>query len=726
MRLFTKLVVLMSVMIFSNKPFAQSRIQYNNQDIFLSGANLAWNNFARDIGPGETDFNYFADVLLQMHDHGGNALRLWLHTNGAASPEFDSSGFVLSPGENSIQDLKKILDLAWEREIGMKLCLWSFDMLRSSNGTALNNRNRLLLTDTTYTMTYINNSLIPMIDPLKGHPAIIAWEIFNEPEGMSDEFGFNGVVNLSDRVSMSDIQRFINLCAGAIHRTDPQALVTSGSWSFRALTDIATLPKTSQNLSKLSEAEKQEIGNNFRRKYRVSSTNNEIISYLNKINSVNAFNYYTDERLIAEGGDEDGTLDFYSVHYYAGLGAAVSPFKYDASHWNLNKLIVVGEFAMSNTDGVPKGDLFKNLYLNGYAGALPWSWTDNAFSAQVDMLAGMQYMWDNYKSDIDINGISGDWPTVSITSPEDNTTFPEDADITITAEASDNDGTVTLVEFFANDTIKIGEASAEPYSVTWSNIPNGLYSISAVATDDTGNKRTSKKITITVGTLQFVRLEAESSTTIVGQDITIGNNSGASGEAYLDVKTNVGSITWQLNNIPAAGTYEIKFGYRLQYDSPKTQFINVNGIQVAELVFEGSTTNWLEKSLSVDLQQGDNEIQMVLSWGWMNLDYLSVPSEIVTGVDDKHEVPVEYSLEQNYPNPFNPSTTIRYSISKLSKVQLNVYDILGRQVATLVNKIQNPGVYNIPFNADKLASGVYIYRINAGDFTLAKRMMLVK
>ena len=123
MRLFVKLVVLFSVVIFSNNIFSQSRIQYNNQELFFSGMNLAWNSFARDIGPGETDFRYFADVLLQMHDHGGNALRLWLHTNGTSSPEFDSSGFVIGPGENSIHDLRKILDLAWEIEIGMKLCL---------------------------------------------------------------------------------------------------------------------------------------------------------------------------------------------------------------------------------------------------------------------------------------------------------------------------------------------------------------------------------------------------------------------------------------------------------------------------------------------------------------------------------------------------------------------------------------------------------------------------
>ena len=68
--------------------------------------------------------------MLQMHDHGGNAMRLWLHTDGTSTPEFDSSGYVMGPGINTIEDLKAILDSAWRREIGLKLCLWSFEISR--------------------------------------------------------------------------------------------------------------------------------------------------------------------------------------------------------------------------------------------------------------------------------------------------------------------------------------------------------------------------------------------------------------------------------------------------------------------------------------------------------------------------------------------------------------------------------------------------------------------
>ncbi|MCX7877042.1 MAG: alpha/beta fold hydrolase [Ignavibacteria bacterium] len=88
--------------------------------------------------------------------------------------------------------------------------------------------------------------------------------------------------------------------------------------------------------------------------------------------------------------------------------------------------------------------------------------------------------------------------------------------------------------------------------------------------------------------------------------------------------------------------------------------------------------------------------------------------------------PERFSLSQNYPNPFNPSTMIEYSIAKAEKVELKVYDLLGREVATLVNEIQAPGSYNVTFNAKNLSSGVYFYRLTAGGFTDIKRMVLVK
>jgi len=90
------------------------------------------------------------------------------------------------------------------------------------------------------------------------------------------------------------------------------------------------------------------------------------------------------------------------------------------------------------------------------------------------------------------------------------------------------------------------------------------------------------------------------------------------------------------------------------------------------------------------------------------------------------DIPQVFSLEQNYPNPFNPTTVIRYSVAEASNVKLQVFDVLGRNVATLVNEVRAPGVYSVNFDATRLSSGTYFYRVEAGDFTSIKKMMLIK
>ncbi|MBM2840807.1 MAG: hypothetical protein HW412_1335, partial [Bacteroidetes bacterium] len=97
-------------------------------------------------------------------------------------------------------------------------------------------------------------------------------------------------------------------------------------------------------------------------------------------------------------------------------------------------------------------------------------------------------------------------------------------------------------------------------------------------------------------------------------------------------------------------------------------------------------------------------------------------------VGDKSEITHEYSLSQNYPNPFNPVTTIRYTIpvGTYGHTSLRVFDLLGREVATLVNEEKPPGAYQVTWDAHNFANGVYFYRLNAGSFTIAKRMLLIK
>jgi hypothetical protein len=96
-------------------------------------------------------------------------------------------------------------------------------------------------------------------------------------------------------------------------------------------------------------------------------------------------------------------------------------------------------------------------------------------------------------------------------------------------------------------------------------------------------------------------------------------------------------------------------------------------------------------------------------------------------VDDRiGSVPVSYALEQNYPNPFNPTTKIQFTIVNRQSTIVKVYDLLGREVTTLVNEVKSPGAYTVEFDGSNLASGVYFYTLHAGDFTQSKKLVLLK
>jgi len=100
--------------------------------------------------------------------------------------------------------------------------------------------------------------------------------------------------------------------------------------------------------------------------------------------------------------------------------------------------------------------------------------------------------------------------------------------------------------------------------------------------------------------------------------------------------------------------------------------------------------------------------------------------EIKEGRANEKAIPKKYELFDNYPNPFNPTTTINYQLPKEGLVTLIIYDMLGREVKTLVNEFKAKGRYSVNFNAGNLASGVYIYRINVSEFSSSKKLLLMK
>jgi hypothetical protein len=99
-----------------------------------------------------------------------------------------------------------------------------------------------------------------------------------------------------------------------------------------------------------------------------------------------------------------------------------------------------------------------------------------------------------------------------------------------------------------------------------------------------------------------------------------------------------------------------------------------------------------------------------------------------TNVNEKYTstMPDKFRLHQNYPNPFNPTTTISFDLPEQSHVTLKVYNILGQEIATLINEVKQAGSYKETFDASSLSSGVYIYKLSAGTYTSSKKMILIK
>jgi hypothetical protein len=191
------------------------------------------------------------------------------------------------------------------------------------------------------------------------------------------------------------------------------------------------------------------------------------------------------------------------------------------------------------------------------------------------------------------------------------------------------------------------------------------------------------------------------------------------GSYIIDPTTNLPTI-WPLTGDPVTGTgwYQIDYypmGGDQRYHLPSGPFNLAIGdtqeVVIAFLIKKGTDN----LNSITELRNYAAQIQH-----WYDNDF-------VTDVDENNILlPTEFSLSQNYPNPFNPSTTISYQLPVTSNVTLKIYDILGSEVATLVNQEQSVGNYKVDFNASHLSSGIYFYQVKAGSFVQTKKMILIK
>lgn len=201
-------------------------------------------------------------------------------------------------------------------------------------------------------------------------------------------------------------------------------------------------------------------------------------------------------------------------------------------------------------------------------------------------------------------------------------------------------------------------------------------------------------------------------------------------------RTTDGGDTWEEYQVVDSGSYgnDIEF---VPGNPSNVWFTNYDGLFFS--IDTGRT--WQEYDLGIDTVKGRDIVFTDANHGWLlcdngNIFYTDNNGGIVTGIEEEsssEKIPNDFILYQNYPNPFNPSTKIKFTFPNVAdanfasaKVQLIVYDLLGRESAVLVNEEKKPGVYEVEFDANNLSSGIYYYKLTAGGFAQTKKMILLK
>ena len=192
-------------------------------------------------------------------------------------------------------------------------------------------------------------------------------------------------------------------------------------------------------------------------------------------------------------------------------------------------------------------------------------------------------------------------------------------------------------------------------------------------------------------------------------------------------KTTNGGLNWSVTFTPNSITYG-----SLYFINASTGWIcgywsNVDSTTIARTTDGGQTFQKQRKTAISEYISSVYFVNSLTGYAVGGTKIYKTTNGGVTAISKiQEEIPCSYKLFQNYPNPFNPATNIRYQIQKSSFVNLRVYDLLGREVATLANEKLNAGEYEAAFDGSNLPSGVYFYKLTTGDFTEIKKMLLIK
>ncbi|MFO7448002.1 MAG: T9SS type A sorting domain-containing protein, partial [Ignavibacteriaceae bacterium] len=175
----------------------------------------------------------------------------------------------------------------------------------------------------------------------------------------------------------------------------------------------------------------------------------------------------------------------------------------------------------------------------------------------------------------------------------------------------------------------------------------------------------------------------------------------------------------------AGGTYALAVTYTAEADQNLELYLN--SALASSVTLEATEGEWESQNFTnLTFNAGANQIELRATGGGIGVDKVDFFT-LVTGVLERPGLPEGFALSQNYPNPFNPMTNIEFDLGRMSNVSLTIYNILGQKVATLLNNVEmNAGRYTYQFDARNLATGVYFYSLEAGDFKTQKKMLLLK
>ena len=192
--------------------------------------------------------------------------------------------------------------------------------------------------------------------------------------------------------------------------------------------------------------------------------------------------------------------------------------------------------------------------------------------------------------------------------------------------------------------------------------------------------------------------------------------------------TNTGEFLNYTVTIAKAGNYDLDLRIAGGKSGGKI-LVRIDGTNVSSFIDvpnTGGYTSWKTITASnLSLPAGKHLLGLYLYYGGFNVNYMEFKPS-TTDAAEENISPLKFKLNQNYPNPFNPSTTISYTIPHENFVTLKIYDLLGNEVKNLVSQEQKAGNYNIKFNAEGLSSGIYFYRIQAGQYSQQKKFVLLK